>query len=424
MQKFSRDSFNITEAINELMHESGVIVIENAYNLNDIKEAKDIVNHFADIQEQKETHFNVEAVSSDKIKLQQRIWNLFGKGKVFSKLITDEIYITPLIEKDPLPTLVTARFDVAIDTEEELKFVGTVRAETAEITPILEDGQVKSITILNGGRGYKTPPLITMTGTGQDLDLTPVLNNLGTITSVTINNPGKNYAKGLTLDVRPLSALVKADSTINGAWAIYSWSATDREWSKSEQEYFNVSNYWNYVDWYAPGYSDLTSIDYLVDDFYQLNIIQDTLGSIVKINNVGSGGWILLERVVNTDVADYTIAYKTVGRENGTINFSSRLYTDEGGDVELRKILEAIKNNILVDDLTIGYNNLFFASLRYVFSEQNYVDWAFKTSFIKAKHNVGELVQKTTYQNDNLPSFEEYVNEVKPYKPKIRKYLS
>jgi len=39
MQKFSRDSFNITEAINELMHESGVIVIENAYNLNDIKEA-------------------------------------------------------------------------------------------------------------------------------------------------------------------------------------------------------------------------------------------------------------------------------------------------------------------------------------------------------------------------------------------------
>ncbi len=40
MQKFSRDSFNADEAINELMHESGVIVIENAYNLNDIKEAR------------------------------------------------------------------------------------------------------------------------------------------------------------------------------------------------------------------------------------------------------------------------------------------------------------------------------------------------------------------------------------------------
>ena len=61
MRKFSRESFNITEAINELMHESGVIVIENAYNLNDIKEARKIVNHFADTQEQKETHFNAEA---------------------------------------------------------------------------------------------------------------------------------------------------------------------------------------------------------------------------------------------------------------------------------------------------------------------------------------------------------------------------
>ena len=51
MRKFSVNSFNITKAINELMHESGVIVIENAYNLNDIKEAREIVNYFADTQE-------------------------------------------------------------------------------------------------------------------------------------------------------------------------------------------------------------------------------------------------------------------------------------------------------------------------------------------------------------------------------------
>ena len=84
MQKFSKDSLNINEALNELMHESGVIVIENVYNLNDIKEAREIVNHFADTQEQKETHFNAEAEASDKIKLQQRIWNLFGKGEDLS----------------------------------------------------------------------------------------------------------------------------------------------------------------------------------------------------------------------------------------------------------------------------------------------------------------------------------------------------
>ena len=91
MQKFSKDSFNIKEALNELMHESGVIVIENVYNLNDIEEAREIVNHFADTQEQKESHFNAEAEASGKIKLQQRVWNLFGKGEIFSKLISDDI---------------------------------------------------------------------------------------------------------------------------------------------------------------------------------------------------------------------------------------------------------------------------------------------------------------------------------------------
>ena len=98
MRKFSINSFNITEAINELMHDSGVIVIENAYNLNDIKGAREIVNHFADTQEQKETHFNAEAEASDKIKLQQRIWNLFGIGEVFSKLISCLFYTSDAAE--------------------------------------------------------------------------------------------------------------------------------------------------------------------------------------------------------------------------------------------------------------------------------------------------------------------------------------
>ena len=46
----------------------------------------------------------------------------------------------------------------------------------------------------------------------------------------------------------------------------------------------------------------------------------------------------------------------------------------------------------------------------------------FKTSFIKAKHNIGELKQKVTFQNDNLASYQNYIEEVKPYKTKIREY--
>ena len=91
MKKFTKENFNTNDVLNELMQESGVIVFENVYNLDDIKSAREIVNHFADTQEQKESHFNAEAEASGKIQLQQRVWNLFGKGEVFSKLITNDI---------------------------------------------------------------------------------------------------------------------------------------------------------------------------------------------------------------------------------------------------------------------------------------------------------------------------------------------
>ena len=94
MKRFSKDNYSIDDSLNELMNESGVIVFEDVYDLDDIKLARQIINNFADNQEQKESHFNAEAEASGKIQLQQRVWNLFSKGEVFSKLITHDIIFT------------------------------------------------------------------------------------------------------------------------------------------------------------------------------------------------------------------------------------------------------------------------------------------------------------------------------------------
>ena len=79
------------QVFDELLLGSGVVVFRNVFDLKKIAEARKITNHFADNQEQKETHFNAEAESSGKIHLQQRVWNLFGKGEVFSDLITNDL---------------------------------------------------------------------------------------------------------------------------------------------------------------------------------------------------------------------------------------------------------------------------------------------------------------------------------------------
>jgi hypothetical protein len=341
-----------------------------------------------------------------------------------SQLAIDNLNLTKLSEKDPIPTLLSGQYDEAIDTEAELRLVGTVRATQAQLEAVVVDGTVTKINIVNAGRGYRNPPNIIVTGTGEDLELQVVLNNIGAISSVNIIDGGTNYQDNITLAVRPLTALVRADSTLGGIWSLYAWDSVNRNWTVSKQQYYDVSQYWEYKDWYATGYSELTSFDYLIDDYYELNVINDSIGDIVKISNVGTGGWILLEKIINIDTPDYTTGYKTVARQNGTIKFLEKTYTSEEGKTELRKILETIRDDLFVDELANEYNQLFFASLRYVLSEQNYADWLFKTSFVKAKHNVGQLIEKTTYQNDNLPSFEEYTNEVKPYKTKIREYLS
>jgi hypothetical protein len=49
----------------------------------------------------------------------------------------------------------------------------------------------------------------------------------------------------------------------------------------------------------------------------------------------------------------------------------------------------------------------------------------FKTSFVKAKHNRETLnIQDITFNNDNLASYQEFVEEFKPYSTKIREFVS
>ena len=91
MLEFKKSYSDSKIILDELLKGSGVVVLRDVYDLDQINEAREIVNKFADNQEQKETHFNAEAKEAGTIHLQQRVWNLFGKAEVFSTLITHDI---------------------------------------------------------------------------------------------------------------------------------------------------------------------------------------------------------------------------------------------------------------------------------------------------------------------------------------------
>ena len=357
-------------------------------------------------------------------------------------IIVDEYDLSNLSQAESIPSAFDNLYDERIDTELELRFIGTSKVTPAILEPVIVNGEIVRVNIIEQGRGYKVPPSYDIQGTGTGAELNITINNLGQVTNVDVTNTGKEYEANTVINVRRFSVFVSSDSTVYNKWSIYSWNEASQEWFRQRVQEFDVTLFWDYIDYYQNGYSQFTQINHEIDQSYELSSLNDSIGDIVKIQNIGTGGWLLLEKVANEDTEDYTINYSTVGRQNGTIAFNSNLYdllnNSYGYDArsfdsyfydnqpikETRIILETIRDNIFISDLSVEYNKLWFASLRYVFAEQSFVDWAFKTSFVKAKHNLGTLDQDLTFDNDNLPNYEDYINEVKPYSTTVREFVS
>jgi len=357
-------------------------------------------------------------------------------------IIADLYNLSPLSQAQVAPTQLSNQYDAVIDTTSELQFVGISKAEQAILEPVIQNGRIVRVRIINPGRGYKVAPTYSIIGNGNGASFDITINNLGQITNINVESQGNSYESNTSISVRPFSVLVNNDSTVFGKWSIYRLNYDEKTWFRYQVQEFDVNLFWNYIDWYQEGINEFTNIDYEVDQSYELLGLEAVIGDTVKIANISTGGWLLLRKIANESVDDYTVNYETIGRQNGSIQFSDALYDLAGNSIgydnrsydsyfydaqpikETRIILETIRDNLFVDNLSVEYNKLWFASLRYIFSEQNNVDWAFKTSFIKGKHNKGMLDQPRNFQNNTLPSYTDFINEAKPYSSTIREFVT
>ena len=230
--------------------------------------------------------------------------------------------------------------------------------------------------------------------------------------------------------------LVKADEeNSNGFWAIYQWDGAT--FNRTKIQTFKTSAFYSLSDWYKTDgdmtHDENTVVDAQVTYEYQLDTLDLAVGKHAKVTNADTGGWKLFMKT--------TTGWEKVGVENGTIQFSKKLYDNTIDDIgfagddafddnfydqeptqELRKILTALRDNIFINELKVEYNNLFFIGLRKVLEEQLYVDWMFKTSFLNVKNNFRELTQRKTYTTGADSYVQEYINEVKPFHTKLREY--
>ena len=57
-------------------------------------------------------------------------------------------------------------------------------------------------------------------------------------------------------------------------------------------------------------YNQFTEVDDIIAGSYLLTSLDNAIGDVVKITTVGSGGWLLLEKVADEDTEDYTVNLK------------------------------------------------------------------------------------------------------------------
>jgi hypothetical protein len=349
--------------------------------------------------------------------------------------------LTSFLSKEEIPNRNLNLYDVEVDSNIDLINVGTVRVRRAILKANIVDGGIDTIDIIDRGFGYRVAPPVILDGDGIGAEAEVTIDNQGRINSAIVIQRGRKYSTVIT-QVRPFSVLVRSDRDQNDLWSIYGWDEDKRNFFRISSQSYDVTRFWNYEDWWADSKYATSKITTEILGAYQETLVQLEIGDLLRIQEYGNGGWAVLEKISNSGL-DFFQRYRLVGRQLGTLQLSETLYDTEKSGVgfdnllffdtglydienakELRIMLNSIKEDFFVNDLSKEWRSLFFESLRYLLIEQGYVDWLFKTSFVKIKNNVGQLQQKINYKNDNLDSYVQYFNEVKPYRTTIRSFIS
>jgi hypothetical protein len=332
-----------------------------------------------------------------------------------------------LNSKEPIP-------DSAVATSSSASISGYTLTVGGTITGSFELGQTLT--------GPGIPAFVTIVGLGTGTGgagTYKISNQLTVVNQPITGTSGYNFTvPNLTvlgyqnLNQVPVGYLylVLSDSDQNGKWTIY--EVTDNTGSGSLQllriQNYDTPLYWHYINWYQPGYnSSIQTVAQVQNsaDLQTLSYSTAPIGSSVQVNRNGQG---LYEIYLRTSTG-----WDRVGLENGTIAFDEVLWNyalgpygydadtfdaqlfDQAPVTETRQIINAINQELFVDDLLIYRNRLLILMFKYIYSEFTAPNWLIKSSFIITDHQLQSLLPYQLYEPDDQTFVESYLTEVKPY---------
>ena len=237
-------------------------------------------------------------------------------------------------------------------------------------------------------------------------------------------------------DWQSIGATSSASGTLFQATGAGSGTGTaipaDRRLILTRVQNYKTSNFWSYINWYQPGYNSSTKIYYEVSNYASLATLNVPVGTSAKVTANSQGKY---EIYLLTDTG-----WTRVGLEDGTIEISQQIYNYQAGrfgfDVEVfdaqyydeypstetRKIIQAINEQLLIDELLIERNRALTLMFDYILSEQEAPEWLTKTSLIDVNHKIRQLLPFPNYIRDNQDFVLQYLQEVKPYHVQVREF--
>ena len=227
--------------------------------------------------------------------------------------------------------------------------------------------------------------------------------------------------------------LVPSDSNYQGKWSIYSFNSTNDSFELFKLQSFKTDLFWSPTVWYDTTFQNGKDITYTVNIYSDIQALTPVAGDYIKVLDNGQAKWLLYE-------AQNDGTLSLIGAEDGTLQIStevfdvtvgagydSAVYDSIGFDPqavrELQNIYDSVYQEILIGNLSTEFNRLFLTIINFIFAEQKNPDWIFKTSFIDAYHNLRTLEQFPNYVRDNQSFYNDYIQEVKPYRTQIREYV-
>lgn len=196
---------------------------------------------------------------------------------------------------------------------------------------------------------------------------------------------------------------------------------------------YRSRDFWTFADWYDASVDPSVPPHIIYNTLAQRDVTEGLSPENDYVQVLDDDGywswtrwdgtqWLTVARENATIQVDETFITRSdvYGIQNEEMFLDVSLIPTRDGTFDLTPLIEALRAHVLTVE---EVNELWFSMIHFIHSRLDKVDWAMKTSFMSILGFNERLWASPVAVEENMPLLLEYIEEVKPYRVKVRDIL-